>query len=246
MNDVDAKSGTEEKDFSSIYACRERASLDDARREADAVRSAIDRISSGMDASSSEADQDLAAGKLFEIANELVSAETAYRRAARSSGMEEARARLVVVLLKQRRFEEAIELGSDLFAKDPKAMFESLVYQGPLSICTIMGDAYRLSGNHTLAAGLYREAVRLEANSPYAATQAVVSMALAGEIHHIQEFSRSAPVVISERIQSLLRLTKETNPLHPIIQQVARRGNVAAAESMGFPPMWSVDPAEVP
>jgi tetratricopeptide (TPR) repeat protein len=247
MNDVQADSGTKENSFSSIYSRRERASLDDARSEAEAVLMAIDRISKGVDESSSDAERDLAAGKLFEIANEIVPAETAYRRAAqRSTGMEEARARLVVVLLKQRRFDEAIELGTDLFSKDPAAVFKSLVYQGPLSMCTIMGDAYRLSGNHTVAAGFYREAVRTEVNSPYAATRAVISMALSGQSHEIEAFSRSAPVVMGERMQSLIRLSREANRHRPIIEQVARRGDVAGAESMGFAPLWAVDPAAVP
>jgi tetratricopeptide (TPR) repeat protein len=223
--------------FESVYEQRKRASLEDARLEAEAVVAAIKRISDG--AGSFPASQNLAAGKLYEIANEFGSAETAYRRAlAADLGAHEAAARLVIVLAKQRRLDEAIRVGNDLFAKVPTAVFKSLVHQGPLSLCTVLGDVHRLTGDFVTAAGLYREGAKLEGNTPYAFHQAVVTMALAGESKDIASFAaKHSSGYVSERVASVVRLSQETDSRLAVIKQVAARANVGAMEAMWVNPI---------
>jgi tetratricopeptide (TPR) repeat protein len=225
---------SEKQDFAKVYAGRRAATLEDARHESDAVIKAIQRISKSVDAKASVANRDLAAGKLYEIANELASAEVAYRRSlAADPNLHEAAARLSVILSKQHRYEEAIQIGHDLFLKEPTAIFKSLVYQGPLSLCTVLGDAYRLSGNYTVAAGFYREAAMLENNTPYSVSQAVLTMALSGEGNKIAEFaSKHAAAGISERISSIVRLSQETDHRQAMIKQVASTANLKMAEAM--------------
>ncbi|MEU3563660.1 hypothetical protein [Kitasatospora sp. NPDC006786] len=221
-------------EFNSLYDRRRRASLDDARQEAEAITKAISRISAAADTPSSPGSQNLAAGKLFEIASELSSSETAYRRAlSEDPDLDEAAVRLVIVLTKLRRFGEALELGNRLLMKSPAVVFRSLVYEGPLSLCTVLGDAYRLSDNYTAAAGLYREAAKLEGGTPYSVSQAVVTMALSGQGREIAQFANDhSNASLGERIQSVIRLSQETDGRFAIIQEVAAQANVAASESM--------------
>ena len=219
-------------DFNSIYARRRRASLDDARFEAEAIVEAIKRIGSSVDEKSSGANQNFAAGQLYEIANELPSAEAAYRRAlAADPEFYDAIVRLVIVLTKQRRFDEAIEIGNDMFLKEPTGVYKSLVYQGVCSLCTIMGDAYRLAGDFAVAAGFYREAAKLKGGPPYSVSQAVVTMALSGDEKNIPGFAGRYPGAnLSERVSSIVRLSAQTEGHFPIIRQVAARANIAASE----------------
>ncbi|WP_162795512.1 tetratricopeptide repeat protein [Nonomuraea lactucae] len=239
MSDNLLESTETQRNFNSLYDRRRRASLDDARQEAEAVVKAVSRISAYADEHSSPGAESLAAGKLFEIAGEPSSAETAYRRAlAEDPDLDEAAARLVVVLTKLRRFDEALEIGGTLLLKSPTAVFSSLVYEGPLSACTVLGDVYRLSGNHTVAAGLYREAARLEGSTPYSVSQAVVTMALAGQGRAIAQFAdEHSGASVGERIRSLIRLSRETDERFAIIQEVAARANIAAGESMLVDPL---------
>jgi tetratricopeptide (TPR) repeat protein len=176
----------------------------------------------------------LAAGKLYEIANELPSAEIAYRRAvSEDSNLHEAAARLVVVLIKQGQFQEAIEIGNDLFRKAPTAVFKSLVYEGPLSLCTILGDAYRISGNLTVASGFYREAAKLEQGTPYAVSQAVLTMAWSGDAKGIAQLAEEYPRAnVSERIAAIMRLSRETDERLAIVTHVPPLGGVHTVEAM--------------
>lgn len=239
MNENGEQLSNKHRDFESVYERRRRASLDDARLEAAAIAGAIKRISESVNQESSAARQSLAAGKLFEIANELGSAETAYRRSLAADGeSHEAAARLVIVLAKQRRFDEALRLGNDLFVKAPTAVFGSLVYEGPLSLCTVLGDIHRLSGDFAVAASFFREAAKLEDGAPYAVNQAIVSMTLAGDAQDAVQFAAKHPNThTSERVASVLRLAKELDPRHAIVKQVASRANLGAMEAMWVNPM---------
>src|SRR5262249_34326040 len=135
--------------------------------------------------------------------------------------------------MKQGHHEEAIQLGNDLFLKDPTKVFKSLVYEGPLSLCSILGDAYRLSGDFAAAAGCYREAAKLEGGTPYAVTQSVVTMALSGQGEGIPDFAAShAEVNLSERVESIVRLSREDDHRLAMIRQIAARANIAAMEAM--------------
>lgn len=237
MNTDEHQSRHEE--FVSVYERRRRASLEDALLEAEAVVAAIKRISASVDDGAENARKNLAAGNLFEIANELGSAETTYRRAlAADPASHDAAVRLIIVLAKQRRFDEAIRLGHDLFAKAPTVVFKSLVNQGPLSLCTVLGDVYRLSGDFAVAASFYREAAKLEGATPYAVNQAVLTMALAGEGNNIAHFTAKYPnTYIGERIASVARLAHESDARLAVIKQVAARANVGAMEAMWVNPM---------
>lgn len=236
MSTTHATDSKQIEKFQAVYDRRRRASLDDARHESEMLVAAVKRISDSAGKSADTASQCLAAGKLFEIAGELIPAEANYRRAfAAKPELIEAGARLAVTLVKQRRFDEAIQLGSELLLKTPDAVIESLIYQGPLSLCTIVADGYRLSGDFAAAAALYREAARLEGGTPLAVGQAAVSMALAGEVGAIDAFVAKHPRnAIGERFTSALRVGHEADALRATIKQVARRANVAAAESMAL------------
>jgi hypothetical protein len=226
-------------DWTAIYTRRQRASLPDAREETEATRSAIERINKSVDDKSPESHQSLAAGKLFEIANELPSAETAYRRALSAEPkLHEAAARLMVVLGNQRRFDEATKIGHELLLAVPDAVFKSLVYEGPLSLCTLLGDLYRLSGRPSIAASMYREGARLEHGTPYAVNQAVITMAQDGRAKEAVQFAAGySQSWKSEVLQGIIRLGNETNDLLPIIREVALRANVGRMEAMLVNPL---------
>ena len=216
--------------WDSIYVGRQRASLSDARDEAAAVTAAIERISKGADDRSPKSEQDLAAGKLFEIANELRSAETAYRRAvAVDPELQEAQARLLVVLGKQRRLEEATRIGHELLLRNPNAVFKSLVYEGPLSLCTLLGDLYRLSGKPSVAASMYREGARLEGGAPYAVNQAILSLTQDGQGREAARFAgEHAGTWQSELLASLVRLSQQGDNRLPAIREAAFLASAAA------------------
>ena len=246
MEDSRNQAQTKKKNvWSKIYERRQRASLSDARVEADAVRTAIARISDSVDDNSPPALQSYAAGRLFEISNELPAAETAYRRVlAADPEMNDARVRLLIVLGKQGRIEDGIKIGHELLLKMPGAVFKSLVYEGPLSLCTLVGDLYRLAGNYAIATTMYREGAKLEGGAPYAVNQAVMTMVLQGQgAEAVQFVDAHSDTWKSELISSIVRLAQQSDQHLAIVREVAARANIAGMESMSLRAMYAVDPA---
>lgn len=223
-----------EQDFAATYERRQRASFNDALKEAEAVIAAITRIHDSVRVGSGSAGEHLAAGKLFEISNEISSAEKAYRRSlAIDPESLETHIRLIVVLLKQRRYAEAIDVGNELFLKAPDSIVESLVYRGPLSLCTVLGDAHRLSGDFVTASIFYREAARIEKGAPYSVNQAVICMAAAGEADQVDEFIGKYSTFVGDRVAAVTRLAKEEDPRLATVKQLAvHLAGVSCAEGM--------------
>jgi len=219
--------------WQAIYSRLERASLADARAEAEAVKMAIERISLQVTDESPECEQHLAAGKLFEISNELRAAESAYRKAIFGEPtLIEASARLVAVLGKQGRIDEALEVGHDLLLRTPDAVIKSLVYEGPLSVVSLVADLYRISGKNAIAAGLYREAVTLEGGSPHAVNHAISAMLREGRNDEAVALAGHYPTTWkSEFHTSALNLAQKSDPRLPLIREVAMRAAVAGMES---------------
>lgn len=217
-----------------IYSRRDRSSLEDARAEAEAVKVAIDRISSQVMGNTPDCQQHLAAGKLFEISNELRAAESAYRKAISADPtLTEASARLLAVLGKQRRIEEALEVGHELLLCKPDAVFKSLVYEGPLSVLTLVADLYRLSGKTAVAARMYLEAVELEGGSPYAVNHAMHALLSEGQVDQAAKLADEHPTTwISAFLTSAIKLAQKNDSRLPVIQEVALRASAAGMEAM--------------
>ncbi len=222
--------------FSAIYDRRERASFEDATAEADTLVKAVERIRSSAKGGGSA--EDLAAGKLFEIAGEFASAEIAYRRAAADPAAIEAAVRHVVVLIKQKRYPEAIDAANALFLKAPDTVVKSLIYEGPLALSAVLGDAHRLSGDVATAAGFYREAARLDGGTPYAVGQAAITLAASGETAELSTFVGKHSGAAIGRVQVIARLGGESDARLALVKQLARRlASVGAAEAMWVSPL---------
>lgn len=228
------KSVADQAKWKAIYSGRDRASLEDARAEAEAVKKAIERISSQVVGDTPGCQQQLAAGKLFEISNEFRAAETAYRKATSADPtLTEASARLVAVLGKQRRIEEALEVGHELLMRKPHAVIKSLVYEGPLSVLTLVADLYRMSGKTAVAARMYVEAAKLEGGSPYSVNHAMHAMLTQGQVDEAAKFAGEHPTTwFSDFLVSAIKLTQKNDPRLPVIQEVALRAAAAGMEAM--------------
>lgn len=165
---------------------------------------------------------------MFELENLLPQAEAAYRSAlAADEKLLVAAARLAVVLMNQRRDADAIEVASRALVHDPGYVFPSLVRERPLSLWSVLGDAYRLSGNLTAASALYRQAARVEPGGSFGSRHAATAMLGVGDLDGATELEGSD----AKGILGLLRVAQSRDEDLPAVREIAQEQFIAAAES---------------
>ncbi|GGY26828.1 tetratricopeptide repeat protein [Paludibacterium paludis] len=111
----------------------------------------------------------VAAGKIREIAQTYRLAQVCYRDAARKNpGNLEARARLAIAFLKDRNVTKGLTIAMELADRQPDFAFKDISGH-PVSIMTLLGDAYRAAGDTTQARRAYESALKQQPGDTRAA-----------------------------------------------------------------------------
>ena len=112
----------------------------------------------------------LAQGQLFELADQDKMAEREYRKLLTHSDKDislEAQARFTIVLLKQKRFDEALAAAERLTAVAPKYSLNSVVSGETYSSHTLLGEALFQQGRQAEAIKAFSAALKLLPEDPF-------------------------------------------------------------------------------
>lgn len=136
-----------------------------ASEVANGVGASLKRVEKQQDKAES-----LAKGQLFELADQDKLAEREYRKLLTHADQDvalEALARYAIVLLKQKRHDEALAAAERLAAKAPKFTVQSVVSGETYSSHTLLGEALFQQGRHEEAAKAFSAALKVLPDDPF-------------------------------------------------------------------------------
>jgi tetratricopeptide (TPR) repeat protein len=155
----------------------------------------VKRLSGVVAGKENQAAKLVASGKIREISQNFMIAESYYREALRLDSNElEALARLALVKLKAGEYAEGLTLAHQLQEYDASFSFESITGQ-TVTAMTVLGDAYRLNGEQTKAKKAYETSIKItNGKDRYAASKVVEALVDEGEIESAAEMLKTVVV----------------------------------------------------
>ncbi|NHR06960.1 hypothetical protein HA052_17365 [Chromobacterium haemolyticum] len=149
----------------------------------------------------------LASGKIREIAQTYRLARECYCSAIQVNGKNiEARVRFVITYLKDADVRKGLPLAIQLAEKYPSFIFNDITGH-PVSVQTVLGDAYRVAGDMVQARQAYEAALKLQSTDTHSAVYLAQILASDGLLEEAADIaSRSLDGTASEPFKATLRL----------------------------------------
>jgi tetratricopeptide (TPR) repeat protein len=179
------------------------------QRQADSLSSVLTTAINNVSTQPDTALGLTAAGKIWELSNGMHVAVEFYSRALKvDPHFAEAKARLVINLVRIGRSGEALSHALELAKESPDFRFKTMTGSITISSMTVLGDAYRASGSEKEAIKAYEAAITLEPGDAYSAHRLTELKLHSGQLASATELEEKLDPDYSKSLLAVVSLAK--------------------------------------